>query len=140
MLDIHELRVLGSLIDTSFGKSAIREAGHAIAYKLINHCDDGHTLEIRYETIVNVNPREGVQTEQQKHDKISITAINEAVKELKADFKEVAGRALKIKEFKSERQGQQANHGLFDSNLEIFSFNPSLLRGKYYRTIQYHVE
>ena len=83
MLDIHELRVLGSLIDTSFGKSAIREAGHAIAYKLINHCDDGHTLEIRYETIVNVNPREGVQTEQQRHDELSITAINEAVKELR---------------------------------------------------------
>ena len=137
MLDIHELRVLGSLIDTSFGKSAIREAGHAIAYKLINHCDDGHTLEIRYETIVNVNPREGVQTEQQRHDELSITAINEAVKELKADFREVAGRALKIKEFKSDRKGQQP---LFESNLEIFSFNPSLLRGKYYRTIQYHVE
>jgi len=137
MLDIHELRVLGSLIDTTFGKTAIREAGHAIAYKLINHCDDGHTLEIRYETIVNVNPREGIQTEQQRHDDLSIKAINEAVKELKADFKEVSGRALKIKEFKSDRSGQQP---LFESNLEIFSFNPSLLRGKYYRTIQYHVE
>ena len=137
MLDIHELRVLGSLIDTTFGKTAIREAGHAIAYKLINHCDIGHTLEIRYETIVNVNPREGVQTEQQRHDDISIKAINEAVSQLKKDFREVSGRALKIKEFKSDRAGQQP---LFESNLEIFSFNPSLLRGKYYRTIQYHVE
>ena len=137
MLDIHELRVLGSLIDTTFGKTAIREAGHAIAYKLINHCDDGHTLEIRYETIVNVNPREGVQTEQQRHDDISIKAINEAVSQLKKDFREVSGRALKIKEFKSDRAGQKP---LFESNLEIFSFNPSLLRGKYYRTIQYHVE
>ena len=137
MLDIHELRVLGGLIDTSFGRTAIKEAGHAIAYKLINHCDEGHTLEIRYETIVNVNPMEGIQTEQKRHDDISIKAINEAVSELKADFKEISGRALKIKEFKSERSGQQP---LFESRLEIFSFNPSLLRGKYYRTIQYHVE
>jgi len=137
MLDIHELRVLGGLIDTSFGRTAIRDAGHAIAYKLINHCDEGHTLEIRYETIVNVNPVEGVQTAQKEYDDISVKAINEAVKELKADFKEVSGRALKIKEFKSDRSGQQP---LFESNLEIFSFNPSLLRGKYYRTIQYHVE
>ena len=137
MLDIHELRVLGSLIDTTFGKTSIREAGHAIAYKLVNHCDEGHTLEIRYETIVNVNPREGVQTEQQKHDDISIKAINEAVSQLKKDFKEVSGRALKIKEFKSDRPGQNP---LFESRLEIFSFNPSLLRGKYYRTIQFHVE
>ena len=137
MLDIHELRALGGLIDTSFGRTSIREAGHAIAYKLVNHCDEGHTLEIRFETIVNVVPGEGIQTKQKEFDDISIKMINEAVKELKADFKEVAGRALKIKEFKSERKGQQP---LFDSNLEIFSFNPSLLRGKYYRTIQYHVE
>ena len=137
MLDIHELRVLGGLIDTSFGRTSIRDAGHAIAYKLVNHCDEGHTLEIRYETIVNVNPVEGVQTAQKEYDDIAIKAINEAVKQLKSDFKEVSGRALKIKEFKSERKGQQP---LFESNLEIFSFNPSLLRGKYYRTIQYHVE
>ena len=137
MLDIHELRVLGGLIDTTFGRTSIREAGHAIAYKLINHCDEGHTLEIRFETIVNVIPGEGIQTKQKEFDDISIKMINEAVKELKSDFKEVAGRALKIKEFKSERKGQQP---LFDSHLEIFSFNPSLLRGKYYRTIQYHVE
>ena len=85
MLDIHELRVLGGLTQTYFGKSSIREAGHAIAYKLINHCDEGHTLEIRYETIVNVNPVEGIQTEQQRQDDISIKMINEAVKELKGE-------------------------------------------------------
>ena len=137
MLDIHELRALGGLIDTTFGRTSIREAGNAIAYKLINHCDDGHTLEIRFETIVNVNPVEGVQTAQKEYDDISIKAINEAVSQLKKDFREVAGRALKINEFKSDRAGQTP---LFESRLEIFSFNPSLLRGKYYRTIQYHVE
>lgn len=137
MLDIHELRVLGGLIDTSFGRSSIRDAGHAIAYKLINHCDEGHTLEIRFETIVNINPVEGIQSEQKKQDDISIKAINEAMKELKEEFKQISGRNLKMKEFKSERKGQQP---LFESHLEVFSFNPSLLRGKYYRTIQYHVE
>lgn len=137
MLDIHELRVLGGLIDTSFGRSSIRDAGHAIAYKLINHCDEGHTLEIRFETIVNINPVEGIQSEQKRQDDISIKAINEAMNELKEDFKQVSGRTLKMKEFKSERKGQQP---LFESHLEVFSFNPSLLRGKYYRTIQYHIE
>lgn len=137
MLDIHELRVLGGLIDTSFGRSSIRDAGHAIAYKLINHCDEGHTLEIRFETIVNINPIEGIQTEQARQDDISIKAINEAMSELKKDFKSVSGRALKMKEFKSERKGQQP---LFESHLEVFSFNPSLIRGKYYRTIQYHIQ
>ena len=107
MLDLHEIRVLGGLINTAFGKTSIRDAGHAIAYKLINHCDDGHTLEIRFETIVNVDPMQGIQTAQAEYDKTSVKMINEAVKELKADFKEVAGRALKIKEFKSERKANQ---------------------------------
>lgn len=137
MLDLHELRVLGGLIDTTFGRTSIQEAGHAIAYKLMNHCDEGHILEVRYETIVNIDPLMGIQTEQKRHDDISIKAINEKVTEIKKDFKDIAGRALKIKEMKSERSGQQP---LFDSHLDVFSFNPSLLRGKYYRTIQYHVE
>jgi len=137
MLDIHELRVLGGLTQSYFGKSSIRDAGHAIAYKLINHCDDGHTLEIRYETIVNINSREGIRTAQDEYDDISRKMIDESMKALKQDFKEESGRTLKMKEFKSDRAGQQP---LRESFLEIISFNPSLLRGKYYRTIQYHVE
>jgi len=137
MLDIHELRVLSGLTQTYFGKSSIREGGHAIAYKILNHCDEGHVLEIRYETLVNINSREGIQTAQDDEDKKSKKAITEKVSELKQEFKEVAGRALKIKEFKSERSGQQP---LRESFLEVISFNPSLLRGKYYRTLQFHVE
>ena len=137
MLDIHELRVLTGLTQTYFGKSSIREGGHAIAYKIMNHCDAGCVLEIRYETLVNINSREGVQTAQDEHDDKSRKAIDKQVTEIKKDFKDVSGRTLKIKEFKSERAGQQP---LRESFLEIISFNPSLLRGKYYRTIQYHVE
>ena len=78
MLDIHELRALGGLINTTFGKTSIREAGHAIAFKMVNHCDEGHTLEIRFETVVNVDPLQGIQTAQKEYDDISIKMINEA--------------------------------------------------------------
>ena len=104
---------------------------------ILNHCDSGHVLEIRYETLVNINSREGVRTAQEEYDDKSRKAIDKQVTEIKKDFKEVAGRTLKIKEFKSERAAQQP---LRESFLEIISFNPSLLRGKYYRTLQYHVE
>jgi len=103
----------------------------------MNHCDDGFVLEVRFETIVNVNPRTGVATAQKEFDDISRKAIDEQVKQIKSDFRADTGRILKVKEFKSERSGQQP---LKDSFLEIISFNPSLLRGKYYRTIQYHIE
>ena len=137
MLNLQELRVLESLINTTFGRSSIREAGHAIAFKCMNHCDDGFVLEVRFETIVNVNSREGIQTAQKEYDDTSRKAIDEQVKNIKKEFKAEAGRALKVKEFKSKRKGQQP---LKESFLEIISFNPSLLRGKYYRTIQYHIE
>jgi len=136
MLDLQEIRVLESLINTTFGRSSIRDAGHAIAFKCMNHCDDGFVLEVRFETIVNVNPREGVLTAQKEYDDVSKKAINEEIKKVKADFRADTGRALKVKEIKSERPGQQP---LKDSFLEIISFNPSLCRGKYYRTIQYHI-
>jgi hypothetical protein len=136
MLNLQEIRVLESIINTTFGRSSIRDAGHAIAHKTMNHCDDGFILEIRFETIVNVNPREGIQTAQKEYDDTSKKAINEEIKRIKAEFRTESGRALKIKEQKSDRPGQQP---LKESFLEIISFNPSLLRGKYYRTIQYHI-
>ena len=137
MLNLQELRVLESLVNTTFGRSSMRDAGHAIAHKVVNHCDEGLTLEIRFETIVNVNPVEGVQKAQKNFDDVSRKAIDEQIKQIKQDFRAEAGRALKVKEFKSERSGQQP---LKESFLEIISFNPSLLRGKYYRTVQYHIE
>jgi len=137
MLNLEEIRVLESCINTTFGRSSIREAGHAIAFKTMNHCDEGYVLEIRFETIVNFNSREGIAQAQNEYDKVSRKAIDEEVKKVKADFRAEAGRALKVKEFKSQRRGQKP---LKESFLDIISFNPSLLRGKYYRTIQYHIE
>tara|TARA_B100001250_G_C19796428_1_gene788918 strand:- start:674 stop:1087 length:414 start_codon:yes stop_codon:yes gene_type:complete len=136
MLNLQEIRILESIINTSFGRSSIRDAGHAIAYKVMNHCDEGCVLEVRFETIVNVNSREGVRTAQKEYDDVSRKAIDEQIKQVKSDFKAEADRTLKVKEFKSEKPGQQP---LKESFLEIISFNPSLLRGKYYRTIQYHI-
>ena len=136
MLNLQELRVLESLINTTFGRSSMRDAGHAIAFKTMNHCDDGMILEIRFETLVNINSREGVQTAQKEYDNTSRKAIDEQIKQIKKDFRTEAGRALKAKEFKPEKTSQLP---LKESFLEIISFNTSLLRGKYYRTIQYHL-
>lgn len=136
MLDLQEIRVLESCINTTFGRSSYRDMGHNIAFKTMNHCDDGMVLEVRFETMLNINPREGVGTQQKEYDDKSRKAIDEEIKRVKLDFRTEAGRALKVKEFKSERSGQQP---LKESYLEVISYNSSLIRGKYYRTIQYHL-
>ena len=136
MLNLEEIRVLESCINTTFGRSSYREMGHNIAFKTMNHSDDGIVLELRFETMLNINPREGVATQQKEYDAKSRKAIDEEIKRIKADFRAEAGRALKVKEFKSERRGQKP---LKESYLEVISYNSSLMRGKYYRTIQYHI-
>ena len=137
MLNLQEIRVLESIINTTYGKSSYRDMGHNIKFKTMNHCDEGFVLEVRFETLLNVNPREGVGTQQKEYDDRSRKAIDEEIKRVKADFRAEAGRALKIKEFKSDRAGQQP---LKESHLEIISYNSALLRGKYSRIVQYHIE
>ena len=150
MLSLQEQRILGELTDTTFGRSSIRDAGHAIAYKTYtthsyptgdnrktNPADFGTRdvagesnmiIEIRFETIVNMNPVDGLQTAQKKLDDTAIKAINEAMKALKSEFKAEAGKALKLKDFDTP-----------SSFLHPLSFNPGLFRGKYYMTIKYLV-
>jgi len=111
--------------------------GHNVKFKTMNHCDDGYVLEVRFETLLNVNPREGIASYQKEYDDKSRKAIDEEIKRVKADFRAEAGRALKIKEFKSDRPGHEP---LKESHLEIISYNSALLRGKYSRIIQYHIE
>jgi len=98
MLNLQELRVLESIIDTTFGRSSIRDAGHAIKHKTMNHCDEGMVLEIRFETLLNVNSREGIQTAQNEFDKVSKKALEEEIKRVKSEFKAAAGRSLKSSE------------------------------------------
>ena len=46
MLNLQEIRVLESCINTTFGKSSYRESGHNIKFKTMNHCDVGFVLEV----------------------------------------------------------------------------------------------
>ena len=151
MLSLQEQRILGELTDTTFGRSSIRDAGHAIAYKTYtNHSyptgdnrkqnrEDFATrdiaqeprmiIEIRFETIVNMNPVDGLQSAQKDLDDKSIKAINEAMKELKTEFKAEAGVTLKLEEDANDK-----------STLIPISFNPGLFRGRYFKTLKYIVK
>lgn len=137
MLNLQEVRALEACINTTFGKSSYRNAGHNINFKTMNHCDHGFVLEVRFESLLNINSSEGIGTRKREYDDKSRKAIDEEIKKIKSEFRAEAGRALKIKEFKSERSGQKP---LKESWIDVISYNSSLMRGRYYRTIQYHIE
>ena len=122
MLNLQEIRALEACINTTFGNSSYRNAGHNIKFKTMNHCDEGFVLEVRFESLLNINSSKGIGTSKREYDNKSRKAIDEEIKKLKADFRAEAGRALKIKEFKSKRAGQKP---LKESWIDVISYNSS---------------
>ena len=128
MLNYQDIIALNEAIDSTFGRSSIRDAGHGIHCAIKAGSTEGeHILEIRYETIITMHPH-NVETTQREYDDVSIKALNEEIKKIKADFKEISGKTL------------TATKGTNKSYLDIISHNPSVLRGKYYNTIQYIIK
>ena len=127
MLEYADLVALNEAIDTTFGRSSIREAGHGVHCTIKSGEKEGeHILEVRFETIVTGHPH-GIESMRMQYDDLSIKALNEEIKRIKDDFKSISGKSL------------TATKGDHRSHMEIISHNPSAVRGKYYNTIQYKV-
>lgn len=127
MLDYEQLRALNECVDTTFGRSSIRDAGHAVHCKILNGMDDTHILEIRFESIVTTHPHK-IESTKLEYDDVSIKALNEEIKKIKADFKDMTGKTL------------NATKGDHNSRMDIYSYNPSVARGRYFNTIEYKIK
>lgn len=128
MLDYQGLIALNECVDTTFGRTGIREAGHGIHCTIRNGMNEGeHILEVRYETILTCHPH-NQNTAQAEYDDVSIKAINEELSRIKSDFREKTGSALSV------------NKGDHKSYFEVIHWNSGMLRGKYYNTIKYTIK
>ena len=127
MLDYDSLVALNEAVDTTFGRSSIRDAGHGVHCKIKNDAEGNGLLEVRFETILTFHPHQ-IETTKQEWDGISIKALNEELKRIKANFKEVSGKTIGL---------TKGNHR---SNMDVISHNPSVLRAKYYNTIEYKIK
>ena len=93
ILTFEETNILGNILNTSFGKSSTRDAGYGIKTTLA-----GNSLTIKYQTIVHFNSSDGLATQKKEHERQSNEMLSKKMTEIKADFREQSGRALKIKE------------------------------------------
>lgn len=125
---MEHINALESILNETFGRSAIRDAGHAIRHTMDNH-NDMLALNIRFECIVNFNPREGIMNQKKELDNKSIKALNETIKNAKKKFKEQTGDTLKIIK-------EQPSEG---GDVEHISHNPSLVRARYTRSALYYL-
>jgi hypothetical protein len=130
---MEQMNILGSIIDTSFGRSSIRDAGHGIkvAFSGTKSDDSGvinPILEIRFETQVNFNPRTGLSDQRKNLDDQSQKALSDRLAEVKKEFKTETGVALKCTEILAP-----------DSIVEHISHNPGLVRARYFRSLHYEI-
>lgn len=124
-LSFEEITALGNVLNVTFGKSSTRDKGYGLNYKLLPDTEKEKCLiELRFETLVNFNPRVGLTEERKRLDKESGDVLADAVQHVRAGFKDLIGKALKVKEV-----------SLNEPLVEHISMNPSLIRAKYYRTL-----
>ena len=90
-MTFNEVNVLGQIIDTSFGRSSSPDGTYSLKCTLA-----GDTMTIKYTTIVHL------ATERSLRDQVVATCVPESAQRidaylanLKKEFKEGAGRALK---------------------------------------------
>ena len=96
-LTFEETNILGNIINTTFGKASTRDAGYGITTSLA-----GNRLTLKYATVVHFNSSDGLTTQKKEHERQSNEMLQEKIKEVKADFREQAGRALKVSEVDSK--------------------------------------
>lgn len=108
-MDIYELNALGQVLDTSFGRASTSTiASHSIKMQVVNN----NTIKLVYSTIINLTTENDARMMKQRYTDESEDIIAKHVKKVKAEYKELTEKALKIKERGS------------DVSLEIMNTNP----------------
>tara|TARA_Y100001973_G_C5198468_1_gene335915 strand:- start:1187 stop:1591 length:405 start_codon:yes stop_codon:yes gene_type:complete len=130
MINSEHINILGSLIDSTFGRSSIRDSGYGVKAFLAGTTGSEEelnpVLEIKFETIVNFNPRHGMKDQRKDLDKTSIKMIGDKINEIKKEFKILSGQSLKCKELPAA-----------EPTVDHISHNVSLVRARYSRIINY---
>lgn len=108
-MDIYELNALGQVLDTSFGRASTSTvASHSIKMQVVNNS----TIKLVYSTIINLTTENDARMMKQRYTDESEDIIAKHVKKVKAEYKELTEKTLKIKECGS------------DVSLEIMNTNP----------------
>ena len=122
-MNFNDMNCLGQALNVSFGRSSIREKGYGCNYKIMNNTDSTEeelVLELRFETIMNFNPRHGMQEQKKVLDDECVKVLNQCLAEVKREFKELCGKTLKSKKLPDEQP-----------LVEHISHNISLVRARY---------
>jgi len=116
-----EINMLGQILDTTFGRTSTAESATAsIKTNLL-----GDILDVRYACIAHFGCEQAMSQQKQQYDDESVKLTDDYMASVKKQFKQAAGRALKVKQLST------------DDEIEIISSQPHISpkRVAYYRRV-----
>jgi|LWDU01.1.fsa_nt_gi uncharacterized protein YacL (UPF0231 family) len=105
-----EISALGQILDTTFGRTSTADNATA-SIKTSLH---GSVLAVRYRCIVHFASDRAMHEQKKVYDEESVKLCDDYMKRVKKEFKEAAGRALKVKQIST------------DDDIEIISAQPHI--------------
>ena len=97
---MQEIHVLGQILNSTFGKSSTPSPVASVKCHLYG--SEPNKLCVDYTSIVTFASEASMRDQKKAFENESTQATNDKMKEIKKDFKETAGRALKAKLVNSE--------------------------------------
>ena len=97
MLNSSEINALGSVCDTTWGNSSTTES----PTMSIKTSLSGDTMTVLYTTIVHFASEQAMSQQMDRFSDESAKLTNDYMKKVRKEFKEIAGRALKVKQLSS---------------------------------------
>ena len=91
MLSVQNVRVLGNLLNSTFGK------GHGNSVSIMGSLE-GDILSLKFSSIVHFACETSMRTQVNRISEESIIRVKNKLSEIKKEFKDVTGEPLKIKE------------------------------------------
>tara|TARA_Y100001973_G_C5144312_1_gene304601 strand:- start:456 stop:824 length:369 start_codon:yes stop_codon:yes gene_type:complete len=90
MLTLEEVRALGEVLNTTWGRSS--------SNMKVTHRLEGDNLDLQIQSIVHFDGSRSLNPQVLREREIANAIFTDALKKVKADFKDATGRALTVKE------------------------------------------
>ena len=90
MLTLEEVRALGEVLNTTWGRSS--------SNMKVTHRLEGDNLDLQMQSIVHFDGSRSLNPQVLREREIANAIFTDALKKVKADFKDATGRALTVKE------------------------------------------
>ena len=109
MLSMQEIRILGQICDTTFGKYS---TGVSPTVSVTTSLQ-GDKLVLKYLTVVHLASSQNIRPQVQGVEEESVKYLKEYLKNTKSEFKKMSGRALTAKEIDSSDSVEMITASVF---------------------------